>query len=77
MVEVIPFLLILISWDPALGPETMEVRTHLYVSATECEDAGRIAESLDSREEAERNEFEWRCVEMPRELENRPELSAE
>lgn len=63
----IPFLLILMMWDPAAEQDSMTVTTRLMASQEECETAGRAiaadrAEVPDSRW-ARSKAFAWRCEE--------------
>ncbi|MEM1132997.1 MAG: hypothetical protein AAGH53_08675 [Pseudomonadota bacterium] len=72
MVEVfVPFLLILMKWDPERGTETMDVRVRLHISQEECEAAGQEIDALRSEWRVEPGWFAWRCVKAPTQIENR------
>ena len=63
----IPFLLILMMWDPASEQETMQITIRLMASQEECEASGRAiaadrAEVAESRW-AKSKAFAWRCKE--------------
>ena len=72
----VPFLLILMMWDPAAEQETMEVTIRLKASQSQCEASGEAiaadrAEVAESRW-AKSKAFAWRCVEPRYELNLRP-----
>ena len=73
MLESVPFLLVLMMWDPAAEQESMQVFTRLEASREQCEQTGqRIAASRENEPETSRwaqsKSFAWRCIKPEYEL---------
>ncbi len=72
----IPFLLIVMMWDPSAAQESMDVTLRLMESQERCEEAGKAMaadriERPDSRW-GKSKAFAWRCEEPRYELNLRP-----
>jgi len=66
MLEIVgPFLLIVMRWDPALGPEAADVRVHYYETQEKCQRSGRDLDELRNRIPDKKDRHTWRCVRMP------------
>ena len=66
MIEFVgPFLMIVMRWDPTLGPESMNVRVHYYETLEKCERSGRDLDEIRSRIPDKKDRHTWRCVRMP------------
>ena len=66
MVEFLgPFLLIVMRWDLAAGPDAMNVRVHYYETREKCERSGRDLDELRARIRDKEDHHQWRCVRMP------------
>ncbi|MEP0190835.1 MAG: hypothetical protein ABJP70_09440 [Erythrobacter sp.] len=77
MVEIIPFLLIIMTWDPAAEQESMQVFLRMHPSLEACEASGQsIAKDRVENPEVSRwaksEGFAWSCKNPPYDLSIRP-----
>ncbi len=66
MVEVfVPFLLIMMNWQPHDPEGTMAVSTNLYISQEDCAKAGADMAELRAEKPVAGIDFAWRCDRAP------------
>ncbi len=66
MVEVfVPFLLIMMNWNPQDPSASMEVTANLYISQDECAKAGADIAAMRVETPVPGTDFAWRCERAP------------
>lgn len=65
----VPFLLILMSWQPDDAQATMSVSQRMFLDQVTCEAAGEETAALVAAQPSRDRQFAWVCKEAVREIE--------